>query len=73
LAIVIMPPVDAIGAAGGGSKAAMAYEVASDSANNRAFEATPRPSLRTPGGANSSDADHGRNKKQVFHESLLLA
>ncbi len=50
LAIIVVPLMHAIGAAGRGSKAAMAYKMAGDSTDDRAFDAArPRSRLNLQG------------------------
>jgi len=64
LAIILMALVNAIGAPCRGAKAAMANQMTSDPANDRALDAT---GVCFPGEANEPERDNERCYERAFH------
>jgi hypothetical protein len=71
-AIVGLPPVDAIGTSGGGSKSAMPQEVTSYAADNRTFNAAACLRIAWESECHGGNTEEARNQKRFFHEFLLV-
>jgi hypothetical protein len=71
-AIVGLPPVEAIGTSGGGSKSAMPHEVTSYAADYRTFNAAACLRVACESECHGGNTEKTRNQKRFFHEFLLV-
>jgi hypothetical protein len=71
-AIVVLPPVHAIGTPGGRSQSAVPHEVPSYAADNRTFYAAACVRIIWESERRGGKAQDARNQKRFFHEFLLL-
>jgi hypothetical protein len=71
-AIVVLPPVHAIGTSGGHSQSAVPHEVPSYAADNRTFYAAACLRIIWESECHGGKAEEARNQKRLFHEFLLL-